>query len=81
MDNNSVNVYPNPVIGSGFNVLFANEGKNRKTELIDIHGSVIQTKMISGKAAFINTQGFTPGIYIIRINLENTVVIKKLVIK
>jgi mannan endo-1,4-beta-mannosidase len=79
-DENALKIYPNPVSGSGFNLLFANDGKNAKIELIDIRGMTVKSLYTSQNEIFIGTNGFAGGIYIVKINTGNTVAVKKLLI-
>jgi hypothetical protein len=73
----SARVYPNPVAGNQFNVLFENQSAGKYTILLtDIAGKIIQSKLVSiSKTGQLETLRFanriTKGTYLVKVIAEN----------
>ena len=79
----NINIFPNPCNGT-FNLKLSNyDIHNVLIELINIHGQVIFEQTITNlnHENKINVSGLKKGLYFIRINTDNGIKIKKLVIK
>jgi len=78
-DNAAARVYPNPVSGNQFNVLFEDQKTGRYTILVtDIAGKALQSKEVSvGKAGQVESIRFankiTKGTYLVKVISENKV--------
>lgn len=75
-----VTVYPNPA-SDLVNITFETEVKNAFCYLFSEDGKLIKTQNISGTTARINTSGFVPGIYILRMMAEGKVFSQKIILK
>ena len=77
--NSNARVYPNPVAGSQFNVLFENQKAGRYTILFtDIAGKIIQSKVVNigktGQVEFLRfTNKLSKGTYLVKVVGENKV--------
>jgi hypothetical protein len=75
-----VKISPNPA-HNFINITFETEIKNTFCYLFSDGGKLIKTQNISGNSARINTSGFVPGIYILRMMTEGKVFSQKIILK
>ncbi|MBD0403469.1 RICIN domain-containing protein [Flammeovirga sp. EKP202] len=81
-ETNSVEVvvYPNPVTDGEFNIHIPEHFINGQLTISDINGKQFYKKDINSNKENIDTEGFTPGIYIIIISNNNKVISKKILV-
>ena len=69
-------MFPNPVQG---NTVFFSTDKQGTVQIYNILGKLIKTKTISIDNNKIDISSLSKGIYLVKINLENQMITKKLV--
>ncbi len=75
-----LNIYPNPVRnGEGFRVEGTEAGST--IQIIDLSGKVQWQEVVSSANEVISTQGFTPGVYIIRVEQNEAVSVERMVVQ
>lgn len=74
-----VNIYPNPA-SDVVNITFETEAKNAFCFLFSEEGKLMQKMIFSGNSAKINTSGFLPGTYILRISADTQSLSRKIII-
>ncbi len=75
--NTEVKVFPNPSI----NIVNITSEQGDKISITDTAGKVILSKVAEGQITSFNTDNFSEGLYLIRVQKENETVTKKLIIK
>ena len=79
-EDSEVQVYPNPADEQVTIIVPYNE-KPSTISFINLDGKTLKTLTISGSETSINVQDLKPGVYILRIESTENVVIKRLVIQ
>jgi hypothetical protein len=75
-----VKVFPNPA-NDFVNIIFKTEVKNAFCYLFSEDGKLLKTQHISGNTNSINTSGFLPGIYILKIETDERDFSQKIILK
>ncbi|WP_347840148.1 T9SS type A sorting domain-containing protein [uncultured Draconibacterium sp.] len=73
---NSIDIYPNPVTQ---NLTVTLNNKQADLSIFNSNGVVLFNRKEEGQNCTVDMSGFKPGIYIIKIILDNQIVIKKIV--
>jgi len=79
-EDSDVQIYPNPA-DEQVTVVLPNNDKPSTISFITMNGKTIKTLTISGSETNINVQDLKPGVYILRIENTENVVVKRLVIQ
>ena len=77
-DYNSFKMYPNPVNG---NTVFFSIDKDAKISVYNVLGKLIKTKNVSNNNNTIDISSLTNGIYLVKININNQFITRKLIKK
>jgi len=80
-NNASVNVYPNPAHGDIYINTETTGTINYKTQLLDVSGKVISTFNVNESIYHFSTSGIASGIYYLRMESNEGVITKKIVLK
>jgi murein DD-endopeptidase MepM/ murein hydrolase activator NlpD len=78
-DNNQIKLYPNPV-SDKLIIETVGSTRNSTIDIINSIGQVIYSDKLS-ETTFINTKSFSNGIYIVKLNIDNKIVFKKIIKK
>lgn len=74
-----ISIYPSPSNGN-FTVVIANEVKqSHSIEILDAQGKIVFEKLSNEKTIQINLSNNLPGIYLVKIQIGNTVITKKII--
>ncbi len=71
----TVSVYPNPTAGT----VIIQGISSGQVELLNLQGQVIKTTVLSGENSIVDLSGLSNGIYIFKIQSENSQVMKKII--
>lgn len=75
----ALSIFPNPT-SSGFHVRLE-RGSLQSVHLTDAIGRVVAESAVTGSAAFISTEGLTPGLYVATVRTDSGVVSKRVVVE
>lgn len=83
--NNSIHIYPNPVLSGKTHVeINLSEASNVNIEILDVHGKLVFSQTINVNGGLSNNQidfkELPAGMYYIRIKTKNLTIIKKLIL-
>lgn len=79
VSNASVNVYPNPSNGDVY--ISTESFGNYKTQLMDLTGKIVTSFNVTGSLYHFSTAGITPGVYFLRMESNEGIITKKIVLK
>ena len=77
----TVNVYPNPSHGDIYISTISNEIINFKTQLLDVSGKIISSFNVNSSIYHFSTAGIAPGVYFLRMESDQGIITKKIVLK
>jgi PKD repeat protein len=75
----NINVFPNPA--NEFVTINIEDFQNKNIELIDISGKLIQSKLANSKNTTLDLEELSSGVYFLRIQQNDTLFLKKLIVK
>ena len=79
-ENQNISIYPNPTRGLIY-ISCAKPGTNTKIEVLNSLGQLIFTKQINSQTTSIDLSSQNKGLYFIKVQTGNEVVVKKVIIK
>lgn len=79
VSNNKLNVYPNPANGN-VNITLGNVSMNN-IQIFDISGKLVKSVNNAGNIFSFNTSELNNGLYLVRVQTENSVEISRLIVK
>ena len=77
--NSSINIYPNPT--NGIIAITNSTNAEGKITISNVIGQNLSTVKLNSSITEINLSNFGKGVYFISINIENTIVVKKVIVK
>ena len=79
LDNMDVKIFPNPTTGQ-INIFFA-ENRDRKIQVFNMLGEVVWQKAVNGNHTTLDLSNLPDGTYLIGLQEEDKMVIRKLVLQ
>ena len=76
---NEVKIYPNPA-SNIINISVPTSVNYSVVELIDDQGAAVKSIKSTNRTIVINTNDVSPGLYIIKISLSNSILLEKIII-
>jgi len=80
MTSGLVEVFPQPA-GDQITIIYPFDGENLKLELISMNGIILKTGIINSRQTKMNIRDITHGVYILRIQNKENIVLKRVVIE